>query len=128
MFKKIVASIILLPILIVPLFCSCESKAHADTEVGHVDDFQGDHPATHNHSDHNSSDTCNCHSFSTAAENAATIHIAFLSLPNFFPAINAVSFKSIFYSKSLVRYAYLGPPIGALSVVPLYIQFHSLRI
>jgi hypothetical protein len=128
MFKKIFTAIIVFPILIVPLFCSCESQAHAETEVGLVDDSQGNHPATHNHSDHNSSDSCNCHSLSSPAENTATIHIAFLSFPNFFPAIDAVSFKSIFYSKSPVHFAYLGPPIGALSVVPLYIQFHSLRI
>jgi hypothetical protein len=128
MFKKIIASIIVLPILVVPLFCSCESQAHADTEVGHVEDSQGNHPATHDHSDRNSPDSCNCHSFSIPAENTATIHIAFLSFPNFFPAIDAVSFKSITYPKGSMRFSYLGPPIGALSALPLYIQFHSLRI
>ena len=128
MFRKIIASILILPFLIVPLFCCCVQQAEAAaTGVEHCQDSD-DHSATHDHADHNSSHTCDCHSFSTPAENITTINIAFLSFPNFFPAIDVLALKSADYFKTSMRLAYLGPPIGVSSTVPLYIRHHSLRI
>ena len=128
MFRKIIASLIIFPLLIVPLFCCCIKQAHADTEVEHCNDSDADHSATHDHADHNSSHSCDCHSFSTAVETVAIIHIAFSSFPNVFPAIDVVPLKSLTYLKGSVGLASLGPPIGVSSAVPLYIKFHSLRI
>lgn len=129
MLKKCIASILILPFLIVPLFCCCVKQAQAAvTGVEHCQDSDDDHSATHDHADHNSSHTCDCHSFSTAAENVPTIHVALSSFPHFFPAIDVVAFKSAVYSKDFRSLAYLGPPLGAASAVPFYIQHHSLRI
>lgn len=128
MLKKIVASIIVFPLLIVPLFCSCIKQAHADTEVEYSHDPTEDHSATADHTDHSSSHSCDCHSFSTAAENVLTAQIALLSFSNVFPATDVVSLKLATYLKGSMRFAYLGPPIGVLSAVPLYTLYHSLRI
>ena len=128
MFKRFIASILILPFLIVPLFCCCITQAQAGaTGVEHCNDDQDKHGTTHEHGDQHSSHSCDCQSYSTAAENAPTVHVALLSFPNSFPAIDVVSLKSVAYSKGFMRLAYLGPPIG-ISAVPLYTLYHSLRI
>ena len=129
MFKKFIASILVLPFLIVPLFCCCITQAQAAaTGVEHCNVDQDEHGATNDHADHNSSHSCDCHSFSTAAENSTVVHAALLSFPNFFPTIDVVAIKSASYLKSSMNLAYLGPPIGAASAVPFYTLYHSLRI
>ncbi len=129
MFKKFIASILILPFLIVPLFCCCITQAQAAAPgVEHCNDDQDEHGATHEHGDHHSSHSCDCHSYSTAAENAPTVHAALLSFPNFFPTIDVVTLKSATSSKGSLGFAYLGPPIGEASTVPLYTLYHSLRI
>ncbi len=129
MLKKCIASILILPFLVVPLFCCCVKTAEAGTTgVEHCNESQDEQETTHDHADHNSSHSCDCHSYSTAAENAPTVHVALLSFSNFFPAIDVVSLKSVVYPKGSMRLAYLGPPIGNASAVPLYTLYHSLRI
>lgn len=129
MFKKFIASILILPFLIVPLFCCCITQVQAAaTGVEHCNDDQDEHGATHDHGDHRSSHSCDCHSISTAAESTPTVHAVLLSFPNFFSAIDVVTLKSAIYLKGFMRFAYLGPPIGIASAVPLYTLYHSLRI
>jgi hypothetical protein len=129
MIKKLVVSLIVLPLLIVPLFCCCIKQASAAT-VGedHCQNSQDEHGATSGHADHNSSHSCDCHSFSTAAENPQTVSIAFLSVQKLFPSVDFTEFRQTIFTKGSMRLAYLGPPIGVLSEVPLYTLYHSLRI
>lgn len=129
MFKKFIVPVLILPFLIVPLFCCCTTQVQADaTGVEHCNDDQDEHGTTHEHGDHHSSNSCDCHSYSIAAENAPIVHVALLSFPNSFPTIDIISLKSVAYPKGSMRFAYLGPPIGKASTVPLYTLYHSLRI
>ena len=129
MFMKFIASILILRFLIVPLVCCCMKQAQAAISgVECCDDSKDEHGATHEHADHHSSsNSCDCHSFSTAAENASTVHVAVLSFFNSYLAIDVLALKSVTFLKGSMRMAYLGPP-GGPSTVPLYTLYHSLRI
>lgn len=128
MFKKFVASILILPFLIVPLFCVCKTAQAAPLGVEHCQDGDDDSADHHEHSkaDHAHA-SCDCHSLSTVAENTPTAHISFLSFPNLFPAVDVTALKSAIHFKGPVHIAYLGP-LGVSSAVPLYTLYHSLRI
>ncbi len=131
MIKKIVSSIIILPLLIVPLFCCCFNQASAAT-VGeeHCQDSKDSHAVDHDKSKSTHSHSCDCSQIlSTTGDNLnAAIHsdISFQHKLSFeTTSIESFSFSSL---KGSMRLAYSGPPIGASSAVPLYTLYHSLRI
>ena len=131
MFKNLIVSFLILPFLVVPLFCCCINSAQAATAtVAHCED--SDHGSTTDH--HKNSDTdhshasCDCHSLSTAAENGSSIQIAIPHFSgDFFTTSDTLELGFTLVSKGSLRTAYLGPP-GGSSAVPLYTLYHSLRI
>ena len=130
MLKRVLASILIFPFLLVPLVCCCTPVHAASTQTEHCDD--SDHTASAGHQEHSKSNhshaDCDCHSLSTATEKVSSVQINFLAFPKVFPATDIVTLKSFIYPKSSLRLAYLGPPIGLSAVVPLYTLYHSLRI
>lgn len=126
MFRKILSSVIILPLLVVPLFCCCIKQVHA-SGVEHCQD-QDEHSGTSHHSDaDHSTNNCDCRSLSIAVENTATFQVALLAFHSFFATLDGEG-PSLTFTKGSLRLAYLGPPLGSQSAVPLYIQYHSLRI
>ncbi|MBF0504741.1 MAG: hypothetical protein HQL14_06520 [Candidatus Omnitrophica bacterium] len=127
MISKIVAFSIVLPLLIVPFFCSCVQKVEAaSVGVEHCPDDDGDaQSAKHDDSkaDHHSH-FCNC--IHTLFANITTFRLNLSFVHNGFSEIKFE--EPVFALKTSINFAYLGPPLGILSEVPLYIQQHSLRI
>ena len=130
MLKKLIASILIIPFLIVPLICCCSQAQAASLGVGHCD-TDSDHSTSAHHEDSKTADhshaPCDCHSLGTAAEKVATDKIIFLSFQSFFPNVDLVALNRIVFSKGSRSLAYLGPP-GKAFTVPLYTLYHSLRI
>lgn len=128
--RKVVFSIIAIPLLIVPLFCSCVQKVEAATVgVEHCNDDDGDaHSVNHNDSKADHQDqNCDCgHASNAVLENATISQLSFSSVHNSFFETAFIEPKSA--PKHFIYFAYLGPPLGKSSKVPLYIQQHSLRI
>ncbi len=130
MIRRIVSFIVILPLLIVPLFCCCIQKAEAATVgMGHCHDDDGDaHSAKHDESKADHDHACNCgHTSSSVLENISTSQISFLFAHSSFPAITFIKPISIVLLKGSSYPTYLGPP-GSSSAVPLYTLYHSLRI
>lgn len=130
MLRKIVSLIIIFSLLIVPLFCSCVERVEASTEgIGHCHDDDEDSPsAKHDdskadHHDH----SCDCgHASNAILENLTTFEVSFSFGHNFFSEI--VFADAISVPKTSIHFAYLGPPLGKSSTVPLYTKYHSLRV
>ena len=127
MLRKIVFFIIVLPLVVVPLFCSCGQKVEAATVgVEHCqDDGGGANSANHDASkaDHHKH-LCNC--AQAVLANITTFRLSFSFVHNSFS--ETVFAEAIPALRTPVHFAYLGPPLGNSSEVPLYIQQHSLRI
>ena len=129
MLRKVVFSIIVLPLLIVPLFCCCNQEAMAATVgIEHCHDDEDSHSADHSDSKSDHDHACNCgHALSAALENLTTSHVTLSFVPNAFPEVTSVRPVSVVLLKGSIHVAYLGPPSRAFDV-PLYTLYHSLRI
>ena len=129
MLRKIVSFIIVFPLLIVPLFCSCVQKVEAGTVgVEHCSHDEDSHSAKHDESQSEHGHSCNCdHALNVAIENLTTSQANFSFVPNFSPVSIFIEPVSVVLLKGSMHLAYLGPP-GKSSAVPFYIQYHSLRI
>lgn len=130
MIKKLIVSIIFLPLLFVPLFCCCVKGASAAT-VGeeHCQDDQDSHSANQDQSDSKHAHSCDCSQvLSTVGDQLIISHPDFSSQQNFSFQTTSIEPFSVISLKSSMRLAYLGPPIGNIFAVPLYTLYHSLRI
>ena len=131
MLKKLIASILIIPFLIVPLICCCSQAQAASLGVGHCD-TDSDHSTSAHHEDSKAADhshaPCDCHSFSAVGESLTIFQVGFSLSKNFFPDTAFIEPISVTLLKGSMNLAYLGPPLGKASTVPLYIQYHSLRI
>lgn len=129
MIKKIITSIIVLPLLIVPLFCCCIKQASAAT-IGeeHCHDTQDSHSAKHDQSESKQSHSCDCSQLlSAAGENSIALHSDNSSQQQIPFQAAFVELFSVVPLKGALYLAYLGPP-GGSSAVPFYTLYHSLRI
>lgn len=129
MINKVITSIIILPLLIVPLFCCCIKEASAAT-VGeeHCHDVKDSHSTNHEQSNSENAHSCDCSQLlSTTGDHSATIQADFVSQQQFSIAPSLVEPFSIVSLKGSLCLAYLGPP-GRQSAVPFYTLYHSLRI
>ncbi len=128
MLKKFISLFIVFPLFIVPLVCCCVKPAQAGATVGHCDD-SNEHGST-DHKEHSgkthSHASCDCHSFSTAAENVSAIQII-SSASDQFASLETTEPRFVAAFKGSLHLAYLGPP-GSVATVPLYTLYHSLRI
>lgn len=116
MLRKIVFALIVLPLLTVPFFCSCEQKAQA-AGVGVM------HCHDHAKADHHSH-ICIC--ARSILENITTYRLNLSLGHHGFAEILLTEPASAL--KTTIHLAYLGPPLDFSSQVPRYIQHHSLRI
>ena len=131
MIRKIVVSIVIFPLLILPLFCCCIKQAQAAVpQVAPCHNSQATDVVTKNdHSKAKHSHSCDCpQSLGSVADNVSTANVAFLSFQKFFPSLDFQETRITNLSRTSIHLAYLGPPIGVSAVVPLYIKYHSLRI
>ena len=128
MLRKAVSFLILFPLLIVPLFCSCVQKVEAASIVKD-DCCDGDsHSAKHDESKSGHAHSCDCgHAQNAVFENLTTSQIHFSSPYNFFSGVVSINPVSITLLKGSIHLAYLGPP-GIASEIPLYILQRSFRI
>ncbi len=132
MLRKLFSFIIVLPLIAVPLFCSCTSAFATIIGGEHFDDDndsskvvnrpQGPHDQGHH------SHQCSCSHSLIPGEVPVLSHISFASAGHFFLESNINALQSAIFPKGPIDYSYLGPPLGISTVVPLYIQQHSLRI
>ena len=129
MFRKVVSCLVIFPLFIVPLFCSCVQRAEAGTVgVEHCHDDEGSHSAKHDDSKADHDHACNCdHALNAALENLTASQVSFSFAHNFFSKTIFLEPISVILLKGSTYLTYLGPP-GKASEVPLYIQQHSLRI
>ena len=130
MLKKIFISIIVLPLLIVPLFCACTQQASASIiGVEHCHDDEDSSSATHHdESGPGHEHACNCgHALNAVFEKPTTSQAVLSFAPNSFPVPIFIEPASVVLLKGSMHLAYLGPP-GRAFEVPLYTQYHSLRI
>ena len=129
MMKQLIASIIILPFFIVPLFCCCIKQASAAT-VGkeHCHNAQDSHSTNHEQSNSENAHSCECPQLlSTAGDQPVTIQADFAYQQQFSIAPTLVELFSVISLKGSLRLAYLDPPSGQ-SAVPFYTLYHSLRI
>lgn len=129
MIKKFLTSVIILPLMIVPLFCCCVKQASAATVIEKsCHDDHDSHAANHDQSHSKDGHLCDCAQLlSTTGDQSVVFNSNFLSKFQIsFDSISAEPF-SVVSLKGSMRMAYLGPP-GNSSAVPLYTLYHSLRI
>ena len=129
MLRKAISYLIILPLLFIPLFCCCHQEAIAATVgVEHCHDDEAS-SATHHDSKSDHDHSCDCnHELSTTLENFVSSHAVVTFTPNFFPETTFVKSFSVILLIGSMRLAYLGPPLGSATAVPLYTLHHSLRI
>ena len=129
MFRKIVTSIIVFPFLIVPLLCCCTQPAMASSVgVEHCQDSQDEHSAKHDQSEHHSG-SCDCaHTLNASIEKITAFQVVLPSSQSFSADTNLVKPFVVSSLKASIHLAYLGPPLGSATAVPLYTLHHSLRI
>ncbi len=125
--NKIFTSFLVTSFLATSFLCSCVGSAETflDSDVHH------DESDCHSHqdkSDHSSKKDCDC--CATKIINADITAKNVLAVPGSLSQQSFI-FSSTFLNRNIdlkqnLSYAH-GPP-GSVSLVPLYIQFHSLRI
>ncbi len=125
--NKIFTSFLVTSFLTTSFLCSCVSSAEAslDSNVHH------DESDCHSHQDkgdHSSKNDCDCGA--TKIITADSVSKTVLTVPESISQ-QSVVFNTIFLNRNINLKQNLasthGPP-GPVTVVPLYIQFHSLRI
>ena len=125
MLRKILSFLIIFPLVIVPLFCSCVQNVEAAT-VGVDHDDEGTASTKHDGSKPGHAHSCDCgHAQNAVLENITTSKISFSFVHNSFPGTTFI--KPISVLRTPIHIAYLGPP-GRAFEIPLYTQQHSLRI
>lgn len=120
MFKRFLFSSVIFTFLAVPLLCCCAKYVQAATkQTGHCDASKG-----HSNTDPSGS-SCDCPAFILVAENAAVGQLSFPSFNDSFAFDARRNVPRVPLSQGFYL-ADLSPP--TVSVIPLYIQYHNLRI